>query len=190
MKPLPDRNRVDYEDDFFLRQPHHDVGVGMVEPEIGELQRGAAELDGLGLVEGLVGHHHVGVLGLRQMSLGVLVRDHARAGVLERLAAGDVVEMVMAVDQILDRLVGDLLDLVDVVGHAFRPLVADRVGGNDAILGDDEHRLGAAIAEDVDAVGALHLGGRERRLLLLLRHGRRGACRRDQRGCEHVSSRH
>src|SRR5205085_4289268 len=52
--------------------------------------------------------------------------------------------------------------LVDIVGHAFRPLVADRVGGNDAVLGDDEHRLGAAVAEDVDAVGALDLGGRER----------------------------
>jgi hypothetical protein len=46
---------------------------------------------------------------------GVLVRDDPGAGVLERLAAGDVVEVVMAVDQELDRLVGDLLDLVDIL---------------------------------------------------------------------------
>ena len=110
------------------------------------------------VVEGLVGQHRVRVLEHGQPLLGPLVRDDGGARVLERLAAGDVVVVVVAVDQVLDRLVGDLLDLVDVGLPAGRPAVGDRVGGDDARLGDDEHRLMVAVAEDVDVVGAFHLG--------------------------------
>ena len=98
-----------------------------------------------------------------------LVRDHPRAGVLERLAARDVVEVVVAVDQVLDRLVGDLLDLVDILLPAGRAAIGDRVGRDDAVLGDDEHRLVIAIAEDVDALGPLDLGGGDLRPLRLSR---------------------
>ena len=95
---------------------------------------------------------------------GALVRDHPGAGVLERLAAGNVVVVMVAVDQILDRLAGDLLDLVDVGLAAGRPAVGDWIGRDHARLGDDEHGLVVAVAEDVDVVRALHFGrGKGRR---------------------------
>ena len=125
------------------------------------------------------------------------------AGVLECLAAGDVVEVVVAVDQVLDRLVGDLLDLVDVGLPAGRPAVGDRIGGDHAGLGDDEDRLMVDVAEDVDVVGALHLGrldrwpcrcGRWRGLGGRWRlgkavadgEGESGSCRRQCSAFEHV----
>ena len=40
------------------------------------------------------------------------MRDDGRASILERLAAGDVVEVVVAVDQVADRRLSDLADLV------------------------------------------------------------------------------
>src|SRR5262245_23101076 len=116
------------------------------------------------------------------------MRDYRGAGVLKCLAAGDVVEVMVAVDQILDGLVSDLLYLVDILLPAGRSAVGDRIGGDHAIVGDDEHRLMVAIAEDVDVVGIVDLFGLDlwplrlcrRRWLLRLR------CRygqgRDQRG--------
>ena len=115
------------------------------------------------VVEGLVRQHRVRVLEHGEPLLGPLVRDDGGAGVLERLAAGDVVVVMVAVDQVLDRLFRDLLDLVDVGLPARRPAVGDRVGSDHAGLGDDEHRLMVAVAEDVDVVGAFHLGRLERR---------------------------
>jgi hypothetical protein len=54
------------------------------------------------------------VLDLLQALPGARVGNDFCAGVLEGLAAGDVIKVVVAVDQILDRLVGYLLDLLDV----------------------------------------------------------------------------
>src|SRR5206468_5988893 len=101
-----------------------------------------------------------------------LVRDERGAGVLERLAAGDVVEVVVTVDHVLDRLARDLLDLVDVGHHRLRTPVADRVGRDHARGRDDEHRLGVSVTENIDVVGAVDLGGRERRRRRLLRVSR------------------
>src|SRR5262249_61693582 len=102
--------------------------------------------------------------------------------VLEWLAAGDVVEMVMAVDQELDGLVGDLFDLGDIVLSTGRPPVGDGIGRDDAVPGNNEHRLMIAVAEDVNVVGAFDLGGLDLRPLLLLRQ--RSCCKsnRDQGG--------
>ena len=163
-----DRDGVDDEDQLLLRQAHHQVAVGVVEAHVVQLEHGAAELEGAALFEGLVGQRRGRILDLLEALLGALVRDDLRAGVLERLAAGDVVVVVVAVDQVLDRLVGDLLDLLDVGHRRFRPPVGDRVGGDHAVLGDHEHRLVAAVAEDVDAVGAFDLGGLVQRALLRL----------------------
>src|SRR5690242_13189615 len=88
-------------------------------------------------------------------SLARLCATTRAPAILEGLAAGDVIEVVVAVDQVADRLVGHLLDLVDVVLHTLRPRVADRIGGDDTVARDDEHRLRAAVAENVDTVGAL-----------------------------------
>ena len=176
-----DRDRVDDEHDLLLRQPHHQGRVGVVEPEIAQFERRAAELDRLLVADQLVRHDRVRVLQHLQPRGRVLVRDHARAGVLERLAAGDVVEVVVAVDQVFDRLVGDLLDLVDILLPAGRASIGDRIGRDDAVLGDDEHRLMIAIAEDVDAFGAVDLLGFDLRPLRL-GGGRDGERHRD-RGC-------
>src|SRR5262249_9721940 len=95
----------------------------------------------------------------------------------------DVVEVMVTVDQILDRLVGDLLYLVDILLPAGRPAVGDRIGGDHAVVGDDEHRLMVAVAEDVDVVGAVDLFGLD--LWPLRRVGRHrvlGRCRYGQGG--------
>src|SRR5205807_1571698 len=68
------------------------------------------------------------------------------------------------------------------------PPLADRVSGDHALWGDDEHRLMAHIAENIDVVGAIHFGGGEGRLLGLRRCGERG---HGERGCPgQLNSRH
>ena len=125
-----------------------------------QLERRAAELDRAALSPIVSsGSTRVRIVQRLEALLGAAVRDEGGAGVLERLAAGDVIVVVVAVDQVFDRLVGDLLDLVDILLAARRPAVGDRVGGDHALLGDDEHRLVVAVAEDVDVVGAVHLAG-------------------------------
>src|SRR6266550_5357737 len=99
-----DRNGVDHEDDLFLGQPHHDVRIGMVEAKIDQLERRAAELDRLLVVEELIWHHGERVFGGDKMRLDVLVPDDARARILERLAAGRMIEMMVTVNQVLDWL--------------------------------------------------------------------------------------
>ena len=166
------REEVHHEDDLLLRQPHDDRAVGVVEADMAELERRSAEAQGALFLERLVGQHHQRILLGEDPILGAPVGDDRRAGILERLAAGDVVVVVVAVDQVLDRLVGDLLDLLDVGLDHFRPAVADRIGGDHAGLGHHEHRLVVAGAEDVDVVGAFDLGGGIRRLLR--KDGQRG----------------
>jgi hypothetical protein len=114
------------------------------------------------------------------MRLDILVTDDARTRILERLAAGRVIEVVVAVDQVLDRLVGDLPDFVDVLLAAGRPAVGDRIGRDDAVLGDDEHRLVIAIAENINAVGTVDLGGLDLRSLC---GSRCGECRDGEGQC-------
>ena len=124
----------------------------------------------------------------------VLVRDDLGAGILERLAAGDVIEVMVAVHQELDRLVGDLLDLVDVLLAAGWAAVGDGIGRDHAGRRDDEHRLVVAVPEDVDVVGAVDLLGldlrsllrlrRRRYLLRLCRHGQRNGQRCGTNGHE------
>jgi len=145
-------------------------------------ERGVAELDRPLVAHRLVGEHRVRILERGEALLGFLVRDEGRAGLLERLAAGDMVEVVVAVDHVLDRLARDLLDLVDVGDHRLRAPVADRVGRDHAGRRDHEHRLVVSIAENVDVVGAVDLGGREGWLRRLLRVGRRAQARGSQSG--------
>ncbi len=109
-----DGDEVDREDDLLLGQPHDDGAVRVVQAEVRQLQRGVAERDRPAGIHRLVGQDRVRILEHGQPLGRPLVRDDRGAGVLERLAARDVVEVVVAVDQVLDRLVGDLLDLVDV----------------------------------------------------------------------------
>src|SRR5262249_14357037 len=98
----------------------------------------------------------------RRTLLSPLVSNHGRASILEGFAAGDVIEVVVTVDQVLDRLIGDLLDFVDIRLSAGRPAVSDWVGGNHPGFGDDKHCLVVDVAEDVDVVGAFNLDGLDR----------------------------
>src|SRR5262249_59153835 len=66
------------------------------------------------------------------------------------------------VSLVLDRLIGDLLDFVDIRLSAGRPAISDWVGGNHPSFGDDKHRLVVDVAEDVDVVGAFNLDGLDR----------------------------
>ena len=81
-----------------------------------------------------------------------------RAGILEYLAAGYVVEVVMAVDNVLDRLVCDLADLVQEKLPSIGPTVGDRIGSNHTLGRDDKHCLVGAISEDIDIIGSLDPG--------------------------------
>src|SRR4029453_5769541 len=155
--------------------------------EIAELERGVAERDRPIVAHRCVRQHRVRILDLVEALPGPLVGDDHGARVLERLAAGDVIEMVGAVKQVLDRLARDLLDLVDVGHHGLRAAVADRIGRDHAGRRDDEHGLVVSVAEDVDVVGAVDLGGRERGLRGLLAVGHHTqAPRRQNSGCDDV----
>jgi hypothetical protein len=170
---------------LFLRQPDHQIGIRVIGTEIEQLDRGAAEVDGFLAVYCLIRQGRVRVLERSQMLRDLLVPNDCGPGVLERLAAGDVIVVMVAVDQIFDRLVGDFFDLVDVLLAAVRPAVGDRVGRDHAVLGNHEHRLMVAIAEDVDVISAVNLLGLDLRpLLRLCRHAEHGGQQRGPDGCE------
>ena len=135
----------------------------MVTPGIDEIERGPPELDRALPVHDLIGHDDDGRFQDRQPLLGATVRHHDGAGVLERLAAGNVIVMMVAVDQVLDRRLRDLPDFIEIGLYRLRPAITDRIGDDDAGRRHDEHRLMVLIAKDVDVVGAFDLGGREQR---------------------------
>jgi hypothetical protein len=72
----------------------------MIKAEIFQLERSAAELDcAAGVADDLIGERSVRILEHGKLLLGPPVRNDGGAGVLERLAAGDVIIVVVAVDQ-------------------------------------------------------------------------------------------
>ena len=83
----------------------------MIEAEVSQLERGPPKRDRSVVIDSLVGNHRVRVLETLETRLGLFVRDERGTGILERLAASDVVEVVVAIDHVPDRLVRDLLDL-------------------------------------------------------------------------------
>jgi hypothetical protein len=136
----------------------------VIEADIFQLELGAAERDGAAFIaDRLVRQDGVGIFQHGKTFFGALVCDYPRAGVLECLAAGNVVVVMMTVDEILDRLARDLLDLVDVGLSARRPAIGNGIGRDYARLGDDEHGLMVAVAEDVDVVRTLHFRRGKRR---------------------------
>src|SRR5258706_1267741 len=78
----------------------------------------------------------------------------------------------MALDQLLNWIVDALFNPLAVGDDRLRAPVADGIGGDDPLGGDDEHRLVVAVAEDVDVVRAVDLGGCERRTRRRRRRGR------------------
>src|SRR5262249_42650854 len=143
--------------------------VRMILADIVELKCSATERDVPLAADNLVGVDDV--IGLKCCTAGSGVRagDKGRAEVLEWLAAGDVFEMAVAVNDVLDRRLGHGLDRVDI--GLCRPTLADWVGGNHARGRDDEHRLMVAIAKDIDVVRDLGGGEWRRSWLLRLRRG-------------------
>jgi hypothetical protein len=134
-----DRDEIDREQHLLLGQAHDHGVVGVVEADECQLERGVPERDRAMAVEDFVGHDRVRILDLGETLLRALERDDHRAGVLEGLAPGDVVEVMVAVNEVLDGLVGDFLDLADVSRPAGRPAVPDGVGRDHARRGDHEH---------------------------------------------------
>jgi len=65
-----------------------------------------------------------GSFNMARRSFARIVRDKCSARFLERLAAGDVVEMVVAVDNVLDRFVGDFLISAIYVSNRLRAAVS------------------------------------------------------------------
>jgi hypothetical protein len=139
----------------------------LVETEVSQLERGATQLDRPVLIDGLVGNHRVRIFESGESLFRSLVRDELGACIFERLAAGDVIEVVVAVNHVPDRLVRDLLDLFYIGRHRLGAAVADRVGRDHAGRRDDKHCLAVPVTEDVDVIGAFDLGGCERRWLVL-----------------------
>jgi hypothetical protein len=151
----------------------------MIEAEIFQLERGAAQLDRPAIViHHLIGKRRIRVVEHGKALFGTPVRDDSGARILKGLAACYMVVMMMAVDQELDGPVGDLLDLGDIVLPASRSAIRDRIGRDHSIFGHDEHRLMVSVAEDVDVVGTLDLRSLDLRSLCLL--GQRGRCGPDQ----------
>jgi hypothetical protein len=93
-----------------------------------QLERRAAEADRPVVSDGLVGKRRIGVVQYGQPIPDALMRDDRRTGVLERLTPGDVIEMMVAVNQVTDRLIRDLPDLFDIDLRRFAARVTDRVG--------------------------------------------------------------
>ena len=132
-----DGHEIDEEDDPVLRQAHHERAVGVIQAGVRELHDLAAEPDDApGVIDKLVGQRRGRVGQFLEPHFRLLVRDDRGARVLERLAAGDVVEVVVAVNQVFDRLAGDLADFRDVVGAAGGPAVGDGIGGDDPLPGE------------------------------------------------------
>src|SRR5262249_15370519 len=132
------------------------------EAEVPQLKGSAAERDGPLGVERFVRQHRVRIIDHGKPLLGPLVRDHGRPGVLECFAASDVVKVVVAIDQILDRLVSDLLNFVDIRLSTGRPAISNGVGSYHPVIGNDEHRLMVDIAEDVNVAGPFDLSRLDR----------------------------
>ena len=121
-RPGTDANRdeIDGEEDLLPREPHDQRRVGMVEADIAELERGVSELNRPAGVDGLIGQYRGGILEHREARFRPRMRDDGGPRLLERLAARDVIEMVVAVDQVLDRLRRDLFDLLQIGRHGLR----------------------------------------------------------------------
>src|SRR6185312_3934307 len=91
---------IDDENDLFLWQSHDQVRVGMIEAKVLQFERGTAESDRPAIVvDHLVRKRGIVVVEHGKAFLRPLVRDNGCAGIFEGLAAGDVVVVVMAVDQ-------------------------------------------------------------------------------------------
>ena len=97
-----------------------------------EVEGRAPELDRALAVDDLIVNDDVGGLELREPLLGTAVRNHGGAGILEHLAAGDVIVVVVTIDQVLDRGLGNLADLIQVGFCRLRPSVTDWIGDDDA----------------------------------------------------------
>src|SRR6266849_1481668 len=108
-----DREEVHREQHLLFQQPHDERAVRMVEADVAQLERRVTEGDRSTGVYDLVRQDRMRVLESDEPLAGAPVSDDRHSGVLEGLAAGDVVEVVVAIDQILDRLARDLLDLID-----------------------------------------------------------------------------
>jgi hypothetical protein len=87
----------------------------VIEPNVDQLNGCAAEIKRALLIDGLIGQRSGWILQKRQALLRPFVGDDLGAGVLERLATGDMVVVMMFVDQVLYWFDSNLFDLVNTL---------------------------------------------------------------------------
>jgi hypothetical protein len=75
----------------------------VIAPRVHQLKSCSAEFEGALGIDDLVRNDNVAAFEGGEALFGAAMSDDGRAGVLERLAPGDVIVVMMAVDQILDR---------------------------------------------------------------------------------------
>jgi hypothetical protein len=93
--------------------------------------------------------HDRRILQSLELHLCVAVGDEHGACLLERGAAGDVIEVMVAVNDVPDRRGGQLSHFREIQGRCRR---TDRIGDDDTRRINHEHRLIAGKFEDVDAI--------------------------------------
>jgi len=86
----------------------------MIAAGIYEVKRRSTELDRALTVDNLVGDNDIEAFELGQPFFSSAMRDDGRACILEYFATGDVVIVMMAVNQILDRRLRNLADFVQM----------------------------------------------------------------------------
>src|SRR5688572_8991208 len=156
---LPDGQQIHDKHETLFGQPHHQRAVGMVGSDISQFERRSAQYDGSLAIDGFVRQDGVRLVADLEALLCSSVCHNARAGLLECLATGYVIEVVVAVNQIADRLVGNLADFRQVLRATLRAAVTDRIRHDDTVVGDDEHRQAVGVAKGIDVLCSLDPGG-------------------------------
>src|SRR3954464_12760986 len=82
-----DRNKIDGENEFFLRESHHQGVVRVISTYIEQFEFRAAQRDGLFVIDGLIGNESVWVRKPCEVFLGKLMRHYGGSCILERLTA-------------------------------------------------------------------------------------------------------
>jgi len=122
----------------------------VVQPLVLENQRLLAHLEHVSIFEGDRRYGTPGILAMGQQGRGVLVGHDGHRGREERRRA-DVIRVLVAVHDVSDGLTRDARHSLEVT----RPKGRERIDGDDALRGDEEHRVVGSVRQPVQAVADL-----------------------------------
>jgi hypothetical protein len=133
----------------------------------------------------MIEHHRrlPGLLGVHHVLARLFRRDHLNVDLLHLRVAAAVVGMVVRIDDVLDRLVRQLLHLGDDVREVDLELVVDE---HDALVRDERGRVAGheVVVNHVEVVRQFHrvqLGRRLAELRVQVRHAERAGHRQRKR---------